>query len=156
MTMQMPYHMRCLKFWTCRPLVRQNFVLKRVICCARWNQFRSCRARRNFSELGLNQETTKWINLAFILSGVLAGLLLGAWFHKYRIKPTSHTSMRVLRNLHSCTIFTVLAFATYNPSLFNEGVFIILVFIFMIIAGACSLGFVGIALSQAVAVGYPV
>ena len=110
-----------------------------------------------FSEVGLNQDLTKWTNVTFVLSGVVSGLLLGAWFHYRGIEPTSQTSMRVLRAMFViCTIsLTVLACATYAADSFDREVFTVLLFVSMLITGACCLGFVGIALSQAVAVAYP-
>ena len=112
-----------------------------------------------FNELGLDQDLTKWTNLAFLSSGVVSGLSLGAIFHRYGIKPTSPTSMRVLRAIFSlCTIaLTVLAVVTFSATggSVSQGVTVV-IFAAMMVSGACSLGFVGVALSQAVAVAHPV
>jgi hypothetical protein len=112
-----------------------------------------------FNELGLDQDITKWTNLAFLASGVVSGLSLGAIFHRFGIQPTSPTSMQVLRVLFSvCTVaLAMLAVVSYSATggAVNKGITIV-IFIAMMVSGACSLGFVGVALSQAVAVAHPV
>ena len=112
-----------------------------------------------FNDLGLEQGLTKWTNLGFLMSGVASGLLLGVIFHRCGIEPTSTTSMWVLRAIFVvCTIAlislaSVSYFAAGGP--IGDGV-TVLIFASMIVSGACSLGFVGVALSQAVAVAHPV
>jgi len=111
-----------------------------------------------FLELGLSQDMTKWTNLCFLATGVTTGLTIGTIFHQKNIQPTDFYSMFTIRLLFGlCTVSLsgLAVLASFASDLSNSVVFSI-ASVLMCISGGCSLGFVGIALPQAVSVARPV
>ena len=111
-----------------------------------------------FLELGLSQDMTKWTNLCFLATGVTTGLTIGTIFHQKNIQPTDFYSMFTIRLLFGlCTVSLsgLAVLASFASELSNSVVFSI-ASVLMCISGGCSLGFVGIALPQAVSVARPV
>jgi hypothetical protein len=111
-----------------------------------------------FLEVGLTQNLTKWTNLAFLASGVLTGLAIGTVFHYKEIQPDDFYSMFAIRIMFGiCTLsLSGLAVLASFANFMSNGVVFIIALILMAISGSCSLGFVGIALPQAVSVARPV
>jgi hypothetical protein len=111
-----------------------------------------------FLEVGLPQKYTKWTNLSFLATGVLTGLIIGGVFHYKNIAPDDFYSMFTIRLLFGiCTLSLsgLAVLASFAADMSNNAVFG-LALILMAISGGCSLGFVGIALPQAVHIARPV
>ena len=111
-----------------------------------------------FLEVGLAQNLTKWTNLAFLATGVISGLILGTIFHSKNIQPSNPYSMLTIQILFIvCTVsLSSLAVLASCADALSSNVVFGFALVLMSISGACSLGFVGIALPQAVAVARPV
>jgi len=103
------------------------------------------------SHLGFSSRVTSWVNLAFMASGVLSGLLLG-----YKCNSPSHYGiiLKVIFCLCMVALTALAAFVKLVRPTDDNLSHLLVIFVLTAIAGATSLGFIGIGIEAAAL--YPV
>ena len=105
-----------------------------------------------FEQLAISASCTLWTNFAFIVCGIVAGLVLGASVKEQRLHAPV---LRALFTLSSLALTALVVLVYLSPHIPRTTLFGLLV-LCMALAGVGSLGFIGIALRTMVDVSQPV